>query len=192
MIRFAVVGHQARTTGDFSLNDLPGSAGRMDILCRCIKASLFLSHDLRRDVECYLVLLGDPEPPKTVLFSGEGVRYLSPDERSAGSLLKKALGVTCSRTFRESTPGVFVRKGGLDVLLAEHEFAVLHEEGGDIREQGVLPEAFILSDNRDFTADEEALAAGRPRFSVSPRTLHAEDCITVVLNELDRRTAGWS
>ena len=23
-------------------------------------------------------------------------------------------------------------------------------------------------------------------------TLHAEDCITVVLNELDRRTAGWS
>ncbi|MDD1718281.1 MAG: tRNA (pseudouridine(54)-N(1))-methyltransferase TrmY [Methanoregulaceae archaeon] len=192
MIRFAVVGHQARTTGDFSLNDLPGSAGRMDIICRCIRASLFLSHDLRRDVECYLVLLGEPEPPKTVLFSGEAVRYLSPDERSAGSLLKKALATTCGRTFRESTPGVFVRKGGLDVLLTGHEFAVLHEEGKDIRKEEAMPGGFILSDNRDFTGDEEVLFAGMPRYSLGPRTLHAEDCITVVLNELDRRAPGWS
>ncbi len=191
MIRFAVVGHQARTVGDFSLNDLPGSAGRMDLLCRCIRASLFLSHDLRRDDECYLVLLGEPEPPKTVLFSGETVRYLSPDERSAGSLLKKALAVTCGRTFRESTPGVFVRKGGLDMLLSEHEFSVLHEEGEDLRNGRPGQEAFLLSDNRDFSGDEEALVAGKPRYSLGPRTLHAEDCITVVLNELDRRAAGW-
>ncbi len=191
MIRFAAVGHQARTAGDFSLNDLPGSAGRMDILCRCVRSSLFLSHDLRRDVECYLVLLGEPEPPKTVLFSGEAVRYLSPDERSAGSLLKKALAVTCGRTFRESTPGVFVRKAGLDALLGEHDFAVLHEEGRDLRKVEAVPESFLLSDNRDFTGDEEALVAGKPRFSLGPRTLHAEDCITVVLNELDRRAAGW-
>ncbi len=191
MIRFAVIGHQARTAGDFSLNDLPGGAGRMDILCRCVKASLFLSHDLRRDVECYLVLLGAPEPPKTVLFSGESIRYLNPDERSAGSLLKKALMVTCGRIFRESTPGVFVRKGGLDALLAEHEFAVLHENGGDIRRQETLPDSFLLSDNHDFTAEEEIFSTGAGRYSVGPRTLHAEDCITVVLNELDRKAAGW-
>ena len=70
MASFAIVGHLARTDGDFSLNDLPG-AGRMDVLCRCVNASLFLSHDLRRDVDCYLVLLGGPKGPKTVKFSGE-------------------------------------------------------------------------------------------------------------------------
>lgn len=88
MKRFIVTGHLASTAGNFSLNDLPG-AGRMDVLCRCVNASFFLSHDFRRDVECYLVLCGEPEPPKTVMFSGEKVRYLSPDERSAGSLIKK-------------------------------------------------------------------------------------------------------
>ena len=51
MTLFAVVGHRARTDGGFSLNDLPGSGGRMDVLCRCVNAALFLSHDLRRDVE---------------------------------------------------------------------------------------------------------------------------------------------
>ena len=55
MTVFAIVGHIARTDGGYSLNDLPGG-GRMDVLCRCVNASFFLSHDLRRDVECYLVL----------------------------------------------------------------------------------------------------------------------------------------
>ncbi|HID42466.1 MAG TPA: tRNA (pseudouridine(54)-N(1))-methyltransferase TrmY, partial [Archaeoglobaceae archaeon] len=32
---FLVVGNRA-ATGNFNLNDLPGSAGRMDILCRCV------------------------------------------------------------------------------------------------------------------------------------------------------------
>ncbi len=71
MTSFAIIGHLARTDGGFSLNDLPGSGGRMDVLCRCVNASLFLSHDLRRDVDCYLVLCGEPAGPKTVKFSGE-------------------------------------------------------------------------------------------------------------------------
>lgn len=112
MIRFAVIGHLAHTAGDFSLSDMPGGAGRLDILCRCVNTSLFLSHGMRRDVEVYLVLLGQPDPPKTILFSGERVRYLSPDERSAGSLIKKALALPAGDEFRESTPGVYIRKGG--------------------------------------------------------------------------------
>ncbi|MDD3070206.1 MAG: tRNA (pseudouridine(54)-N(1))-methyltransferase TrmY, partial [Methanoculleus horonobensis] len=60
MKRFAVVGHLAVTSGTFSLNDLPGSGGRMDVLCRSVNSAFFLSHDLRRDVECYLVLCGEP------------------------------------------------------------------------------------------------------------------------------------
>ncbi len=70
MASFAIVGHLARTDGDFSLNDLPG-AGRMDVLCRCVNASLFLSHDLRRDVDCYLVLLGGPKAAKDRAFPGK-------------------------------------------------------------------------------------------------------------------------
>jgi len=190
MTSFAIVGHLARTDGDFSLNDLPG-AGRMDVLCRCVNASLFLSHDLRRDVECYLVLLGDPKPPKTVLFRGDGLRSLSPDERSAGSLIKKALSTPCGSEFREAAPGVFVRNGGLGRLLAEQAYAVLDEKGTDIRTVDAVPGAFLLSDHQNFTEEEEALIRDAPRYSVGPVCLHADHTITVIANEIDRRTNGW-
>jgi tRNA (pseudouridine54-N1)-methyltransferase len=43
-----IIGHKEKTNGDFSLNDLPGSAGRMDILCRCVSSALFISFGMRR------------------------------------------------------------------------------------------------------------------------------------------------
>jgi tRNA (pseudouridine54-N1)-methyltransferase len=189
MTVFAIVGHLARTDGGFSLNDLPGSGGRMDVLCRCVNTSLFLSHDLRRDVECYLVLCGEPAAPKTVRFSGNAVRSLSPDERSAGALIKKALDIPTGSEFREAAPGVSVRKGGLLRLMTEHTFAVLDETGSDVRTAETIPDAFILSDHLNFTGDEETLVSLCPRYSVGPACLHADHAITVVHNELDRRRA---
>jgi len=163
----------------------------MDILCRCVNASFFLSHDLRRDVTCFLVLCGGPAGPKTLCFSGDVLRSLSPDERSAGALIKKALETVCGTEFRESAPGVFVRKGGLERLLSEHTFAVLDEKGSDIRAAESLPDFFLLSDHQNFSDIEECLAAGSPRYSVGPQCLHADHTITVLHNELDRRRCGW-
>ena len=192
MTVFAIVGHIARTDGGFSLNDLPGSGGRMDVLCRCVNASFFLSHALRRDVECCLILCGEPAGPKTVKFSGDTVRSLSPDERSAGALIKKALDTVCGSEFREAAAGIWVRKGGLERLMNEHTFAVLDERGADIRRAGTLPEAFLLSDHLNFTKAEEILVKDCPRFSVGPDCLHADHAITVLQNELDRRKKPWT
>jgi len=192
MTVFAIVGHIARTDGGFSLNDLPGSGGRMDVLCRCVNASFFLSHALRRDVECCLILCGEPAGPKTVKFSGDTVRSLSPDERSAGALIKKALDTVCGSEFREAAAGIWVRKGGLERLMNEHTFAVLDERGADIRRAGTLPEAFLLSDHLNFTKAEEILVKDCPRFSVGPDCLHADHAITVLQNELDRRKSPWT
>ena len=191
MTAFAIVGHLARTDGEFSLNDLPGSGGRMDVLCRCVNTSLFLSHDLRRDVDCYLVLCGEAAAPKTVRFSGNAVRSLSPDERSAGAFIKKALDIPAGSEFREAAPGVSVRKGGLLRLMTEHTFAVLDETGSDVRTAETIPDAFLLSDHLNFTGDEESLVEMCPRYSVGPACLHADHTITVVHNELDRRRCGW-
>ncbi|MDD1706003.1 MAG: tRNA (pseudouridine(54)-N(1))-methyltransferase TrmY [Methanoregulaceae archaeon] len=192
MIRFAVLGHLAHTADDFSLNDMPGGAGRLDVLCRCVTTSLFLSHGMRRDVEVYLVLLGPPDPPRTILFSGENVRYLSPDERSAGSLIKKALDIHAGDEFRQSTPGVYVRKGGLEDLLSGHRFVLLDESGTDVRTVSSLPENYLLSDHMNLTEGEIMQTGDLPVFSVGPRALHADHTITVLQNELDRRAAGWT
>lgn len=192
MKRICVLGHHAPSSGDFSLNDLAGGAGRLDILCRCISSALFLSHGIRRDVDVFLVLLGPPRPPVTLRFSGSEIRSLNPDERSAASLIRKALAIPRGDVFRESGPGVAVRKGGLAELLAEHPFAVLHEGGADLRKADVLPENVILSDHLNFTGEEENLLSGCPAYSVGPLSLHANAAITLLLNEHDRRNAGWT
>ncbi len=190
MTIFAIIGHLAATTGGFNLNDMPGGAGRMDVLCRSVNTSLFLSHDLRRDVTVYLVLLGGTDAPKTLMFSGEKVRSLNPDERSAGALIKKALEIPVGEEFRESTRGVYVRRGGLSRLLGEHTFAVLDEGGEDITTGTSFPEAFLLSDHMNFTPEELDMTSNCPRYCIGPKILHADHTITVLLNVLDRRSAG--
>ncbi|KGK99778.1 tRNA (pseudouridine-N1)-methyltransferase [Methanococcoides methylutens] len=195
---FVIIAHKALTTGDFSLNDMPGAAGRMDILCRCINSSLFLSHDLRRDVQVHLVLLGEPEPGKIVRFDGEHIRYLNPDERSAGSLIKKALQKTAGEWETRSTPGVFIKKGGLDTLLTEfreegRKFIYLHEDGEDIREVSDLTDdaVFILGDHVGVTEEEEQMIneQGAQTISLGPIPLHADHCIILINNEIDRTMA---
>ena len=94
----------------------------------------------------------------------------------------------CGDEFRESTKGVYVRKGGLARLLAEKTFAVLDEAGEDIRSTGTLPDAFLLSDHQNFSEDEMELIRDLPKYSVGPRSLHADHTITILLNEMDRRT----
>jgi len=190
MTIFAIIGHLAATTGNFNLNDMPGGAGRMDVLCRSVNSSLFLSHDLRRDVTVYLVLLGGTDAPKTLMLSGEKIRSLNPDERSAGALIKKALEIPVGEEFRESTRGISIRRGGLSRLLKEHTFAVLDESGDDISMVSSFPEAFLLSDHQNFTPEELDMTINCPRYSVGPKILHADHTITVLLNILDRRNAG--
>jgi tRNA (pseudouridine54-N1)-methyltransferase len=192
MRTFAVVGHLAPTGDGFTLDDLPGSAGRMDILCRCVNAALSVSHGIRKDAEIHLILLGPPSPPKDVLLQGSGVRSMSPDERSTAALVRKALALPVGESFRESSPGILVRRAGLPGLVARGGYVVLSEDGRDMRTLPDLSGAFLLSDHLDFTAEEEEVISGLPRISVGPRVLHADHAITVLQNELDRREAKWS
>lgn len=199
MREFIVVGHKARTDSNFNLNDLPGTGGRMDILCRCVNSSLFLSHDLRRDVVIYLVLLGEPESSKIVKFEGENVRYLNPDERSSGSLIKKALDKSAGSYWKRSTPGVWIKKGDLKDILHElmdeadkKRMFYLSEDGIDIRkidEKPLLDDViFVLGDHMGMTPEEESIIkdAGSKKINIGPVSLHADHCIVLVNNELDR------
>jgi len=201
MREFIIVGHKARTDANFNLNDLPGSGGRMDILCRCVNSALFLSHDLRRDVVIYLVLLGEPDAPRIVKFEGKNVRYLNPDERSSGSLIKKALEKDAIPRWRESMPGVWMRLGVLadlleEVLTDEKRLFYMREDGNDIRDELNddnyinMPDdtVFILGDHTGMTPEEETviLDLDAKTITVGPISLHADHCIILVNNEMDR------
>ena len=191
MRTFIIVGHKATTSPNFSLEDIPGTSGRLDILCRSVTAAFVLSHGIRKEVCVYLVLLGG-EAAKTVQLKGETLRHLNPDERTTAALLKKALAVPAAPQWAMSTSGIFVRLGGLPELLADLKDArliYLREDGADIggqafRERDGEP-AFILGDHTGMTAEEESLieGAGAQVVSLGTTSLHADHCI-VVLNWL--------
>jgi len=91
MRRFIVIGHRASTSPDFPLDDLAGGAGRMDLLLTAANAALLVSHDLRRDSEATLILLGPPDPPRAIRLDGTRLRSLSPDLRTNAGLVRQAL-----------------------------------------------------------------------------------------------------
>jgi len=191
MRRFIVIGHRASTTPDFPLDDLAGGAGRMDLLLTAANAALLVSHDLRRDSDATLVLLGPPDPPRAVRLDGARLQSLSPDLRTNAGLLRKAL-AHGGRVERETSPGAFAsRRGIVDVLEGIREPLIhLREDGKDIREVEIPREvAFILSDSIELTGEEEAVVARRRKAvcSVGPVSVHTSDAIAIVHNEMDRR-----
>ena len=188
MRRFVILGHKTPITPDFQLNDLPGGAGRMDVVCRAIGASLFLSHGIRRDVETVLLL----QNAVRIRISGEHVKRLNPDERSTAALIRRALESLSDEEVR-STPGILISHATLTEtldLLAEDgaKVLVLHEDG-EPAESFTFPEhpAFVLSDHLDFTTEDEAALEGFPRVSLGPTALHTSQAITIVHYLLDQR-----
>ena len=191
MRRFLVVGHRAVTAPDFSLDDLAGAAGRMDILLNATNAALHLAHDLRRDAEAALRLLGPPDPPRLVRFQGYRLRSFQPDIRSNAALLRRALGHG-SRVERETSPGVLGSKASFEEALDRlgPTFVYLKLGGKDIREQPLPADmTFVLSDNQELTPDEERAVLARDALVVGlgPYAVHTDHAITLVQNELDRR-----
>ncbi|MDR1690920.1 MAG: tRNA (pseudouridine(54)-N(1))-methyltransferase TrmY [Candidatus Methanoplasma sp.] len=191
---FVAVGHKAVTTGDFKLDDISGGAGRLDILVRCVNSSFFLSHSIRKDTQLYLVLQGGSDAPKTVRFSGEEVRYLNPDERSTSSLIRNALMKKLPAEGEvRSSPGVYVSKMSFsDVISSLSEkgrIVYLKEDGKDIKEYSTPEDpVFVISDNVDLTNEEEdiLLQYAPDTVSLGPNSLHADHCIILVHNEMDR------
>jgi len=193
--RFVVLGHRAITSADFRLDDLCGSTGRLDILLRCVNSAFFLSHGIRRDVEIDLILLGEPNPPKTVRINGREVKYLNPDERSTAALIRNAL-LQKGEGERRCSPGIYVSERSYQEVLSnlskESKMFYLREDGEDIRTVSVPEDCtFVLGDDQDLTpAEEEMLMTYEPKkVSIGPISYHADHCITVVNNELDRRAA---
>lgn len=193
MRAFLIVGNKAATK-PFNLNDLAGSAGRMDILCRCVAQALFISHGIRKDVEVYLLLLGEPDPPKVIRIVGSEVKYMAPDERNIAGLLRKALTVDAGNEWMKSSPGIYIARKSLSELLDElsskYQVIYLREDGEDIRNaaKDLDNPLFVLGDHLGLNEELESIVLNHTSkiVSVSPLSLQADQCIVIAHYELDR------
>jgi tRNA (pseudouridine54-N1)-methyltransferase len=191
MRQFVVIGHDAPTTAEFSLDDLAGAAGRLDVLCRCVTSAFFLSHAIREDVRVHLVLADE----YTVTFDGRELRRLNPDERSTAALVRKALEEreeAIGHIPVESSPGVSLTRRGFEAtfeaVAREGTVVQLHEDGDPVVDvEPPTGPVFVLSDHRDFSEGETAVieAHAEARLSLGPEPLHADHAVTVAHNYLD-------
>jgi tRNA (pseudouridine54-N1)-methyltransferase len=201
--RFAIVGSTATASDDFSLDDLPGTSGRLDVLVRCIRAALLHSHGVRRDAIVYLVLLGGPRAPRTLRFDGANAKFVRPDERALATLVKKSLAPradagaagaaeSAAHGFLEIRPGIAVARGGIDAILADAPTAekyLLDENGADIRAETIADDAiFFLGDHLGLDAAARAAIGAAHAISVGPTSLHSDDVVAITSNEIDRAT----
>jgi tRNA (pseudouridine54-N1)-methyltransferase len=194
--RFVVIGREACASDDFLLDDVPGTSGRLDVGLRCVRAALLISHGLRRDATVDLVLDGGPRAPRVMRIRGAEVKFLRPDERSLAVLARKVLASHADEGpgFVDVKPGIAVARGGLDRVLADVGSASLYvlEEGApDIRgvsDLGRGDQVFFIGDPSGFdeASRRELMQRGARPVSVGPISIHAEDVVSIVSNELDR------
>ncbi|MHC1635650.1 MAG: tRNA (pseudouridine(54)-N(1))-methyltransferase TrmY [Candidatus Methanospirareceae archaeon] len=189
MREFVLYARKASTTPDFSLDDLPGSGGRMDLVARCVCNALWVSHGLRRDSCIHIAAYGKANPPVIISFYGDSLRSVSPDERNIGAWIKKVLAGSARN------PGIKVRRMSFQELIEElaskgRFFYILHEKGRDIEEVELKEDAaFIVGDHIGLPKKEEKFVERfeHEKLSLENISYLASQCITIIHYELDRR-----
>lgn len=183
------------TSSDFTLKDLPGSGGRMDLNARCVISALWLSRDLRRDSRMVFSLNGPSDPPLAMAFDGKELERVTPDERNIGLWIKKVLERRdeVDGDWKEVHDGIYLSEKSFQELIKDRQdrnLYVLHESGGDIRSTDIKEDpVFILGDHIGLPRNEEGFVErfGSEKISLGPESYFSTQSIVLVHNELDRR-----
>ncbi|MCD6512564.1 MAG: tRNA (pseudouridine(54)-N(1))-methyltransferase TrmY [Thermoplasmata archaeon] len=187
---FYVKSH-AKTSPDINLKDLPGSAGRLDIVARCINSAFWLSYGIRKNVIFHTILHGEPRAPVYIRMEGKKLRKVTPDERNIAIFIGKALKKFDTNAEIESTPGIFVSRKTFEELLEENKdknFYLLDEEGDDIFNVKIENPFFILGDNADIAEEEKRLLDkyDAKKISIGKKSYLSSHCIAIINWWMDR------
>ncbi len=183
---------KANTDGNFSLDKLKES-GRLDLVCRFISNCLFISNSVRRDTIVKVCLDGSSLPPRAIIFSGEKLKGMEPDERNIAEHIKIALKKAKNLKLNESidlNKGIKVEKKSFEVLIKEADNLIyLHKKGLDIRNFKLKNNStFVFGDYIGLPRKTEKLLErlNAKKISLGPVMLFASHCPIIIHNELDR------
>jgi tRNA (pseudouridine54-N1)-methyltransferase len=78
--------------GSIRVDDLVN--GRVDLICRAIANSVFVSHQIRKNTTCWILIhFGREETPisRTIEIRGGEVKHLRVDERNIALILRRTI-----------------------------------------------------------------------------------------------------
>ena len=156
---------------------------------RCVNVGLFLSNDMRRDVEV-IILAGKSHDMRAITFPGSHLKRVSPDERSITLFLLKAnneLDKLAKGDLHRMSNGIQVRRASFSEMLAEWDASEVYfaKDGTLYTERTQSPDAgvFIFEGNEGDLQDALSDATIIPLF----RPAHPEQFI-LEMNLLHDRT----
>ncbi|MEM1659356.1 MAG: tRNA (pseudouridine(54)-N(1))-methyltransferase TrmY [Candidatus Jordarchaeales archaeon] len=184
MRAFIVVALTARSSPGFSLKNLPGSSGRLDVVCRCLVAALTGAGGVRRDTLFCAVL---DEGASALIVEGWKVGTVPRSELGVARVLRRVFAGERVDGFRLERAGfrevVGMVAGGLPLFY-------LHEEGAPLWSVDLpVDAAFVLGSHLDLPPEYEDVLGGlgAVRVSLGPRRYLASHCVTLVHHEIDCR-----
>lgn len=186
MRNFIFVSHTVPVDANWNLKDLCGTAGRVDVLCRALQSTLFLSHNLRKDTVVTFIFQNGPA---TAVQFDATVNRLNPDERSTAARILQALQARHDDPWwEEIQQGIKVAPYTLAEVLAEMEgiIVVLDKDGVHL-EETTLPSdpIFLLGDHQPLTEEELAPAGDATRVSLGPIWYHGNHVASILQYKLD-------
>ena len=190
MREFIYYSHSAVTAGNFIKDDLK-AAGRMDIVCNVIIATLFISNAMRDDVKIHLIFDGPPNNPRHLVLESNHEMPIS--KKNVAGLIKKLLYKSSdTEGLKEIVPGCSIEKKSFEKLIKELDAEgknvfVLDGNGEDIRElKRKGNEVYVIGDHEGFPKDKSKFIKNIDKIAVGPKVLFASQVVTIIHNEIDR------
>ena len=175
------------TTDDFDIN-MMFNAGRMDLVCRCVIAALFVSQDVRRDTQIIVILNTGRKPPIAIKFDGNKILGVEGSESSIGLVIKKALGMAKDKDWTNVQAGISVSKKSFqDIVKESKNIHVLDAKGKHISNFKPENATFILGDHVGLPRQEMSFALRKgEKVSVGSKVYLASSVVSVVNWLLDQ------
>jgi tRNA (pseudouridine54-N1)-methyltransferase len=178
----------AYTTGNFK--DLM-KAGRLDIVCHVVIASLFISHKIREDVNLHLIFYGPPDPPKHLeITSSEELKKII-SKKDVGGLIKRMLYKYRPEKKIECFPGCKIEKKSLikvvEELAERKEIFIMDKKGKDVKEVKFRNPVFIIGDHQGIPmAEKKRLEKIATKLSLGKEIYFSSQVVVILHYLLDR------
>ncbi|MFX1510428.1 MAG: hypothetical protein ACFFBR_09005 [Promethearchaeota archaeon] len=198
-LSFVVDALRTRTSDEFLIRDVPGTSGRLDVVCRILLSSYRTVPKLAPSIQVNAVLGGPPNPPLRICVNFGNANHFPESELECAIILKEILHHYRTKGAGQSPqwpqfsiyPQSF--KETLEAVIADKkQILYLVESGKPLQEVKLnlnQPLVLILGDDQGLSGDHEKCLYSYPiqEVSIGTRSLLGSHVISLFLRELMSR-----
>ena len=189
---FLIFLKESKINPNLSLNNLSGE-GRLDLVCRVISTTFFLSNSFRNDTNLFLFFQSESI---LIILYGNRLRNLNPDERSIAGYLKKVFrSISGTNKFNQKFDSGYSWQyfSFKDLPIYFHSGFILDMEGENfdqIEKNEILRQIFVLGDHIGLNDNDKSFLSNFKRISLGEVELHASACITIIHHLIDSKSSN--